>query len=154
MPEPTKENAVTATDLLREQHERVKTMLAAFDRTQGQARLEAFDALADTLAAHEAAEKATVHPEAMATGDTGAQVVAARLAEEAEAEKALNELRALGADSPGFPARFAAFSADVLRHAAAEEGELFPLLEANVARERLVELAGEIRAAEAAHSRS
>src|SRR3954451_1841874 len=92
----------TATDLLREQHERVKSMFGQIIDAQGDQRDELFACLRATLAVHETAEEMVVHPAVRRTGEEGARVVDARLAEEAKAKQALAELEKLTAAGEGF----------------------------------------------------
>jgi len=141
-------DTTTATGLLRSQHEQVKAMFEQIDAAEDGQRADLFDCLRATLAVHETAEEIVVHPAARRTGDEGARVVEARLAEEANAKKALAELEKLTPAADGFGPKLLAFKQDVLRHAEAEETELFPLLEANCDADELAAMADKIRTAE------
>src|SRR5580765_650298 len=111
--------AITATDFLRQQHADVKKMLADVAEADSDTRSGLFDTLKSTLKAHESAEQACIHPEARTIGDDASRVVDARLAEEAEADKALHELVELGPDSAEFGGKFSDFRRRAEAHAAA-----------------------------------
>src|SRR4051812_34712701 len=119
----------TVTDLLRQQHERVKAMFSEVDAANGATRVQVFDCLRAFLAAHETAEEEVVHPAVKATGDDGKRVVEQRLAEENEAKKTLSELEKIGPDGAGFDELWNRFKVAVLAHANAEEQQVFPILE-------------------------
>lgn len=140
---------ITATDLLRRQHDEVKALFEQCLAAEGETRQELFDCLRATLAVHETAEEMTVHPAGRALGPEGTEVVEARLAEERVAKQQLADLEKLTAAGEGVGVALAAFQQAVLAHAEAEEQELFPLLEAASTRDALVEMAGAIRTAEA-----
>jgi hemerythrin superfamily protein len=131
----------TATELLRQQHEQVKKLFAAFDQSAGDQRQEIFDSIRVLLAMHETAEEMIVYPEARHLGDDAERAVKARLDEEDEAKKALASLEKRGVDDDGFEKDFAAFRESVLQHATAEETEVFPLLDANLDQHKLREMA-------------
>jgi hemerythrin superfamily protein len=132
---------ITVTDFLRQQHETVKATFAKLSAATGDERRDLFDELRRMLAVHETAEEICIHPEAREISPEAERVVEARLAEEKKAKVALKELEDIGPDGGGFNTKLAAFRSDAEAHAAAEERELFPLIEANVSRPRLVELA-------------
>src|SRR3954462_11879618 len=112
---------LTATELLRGQHQVVKKMFQQMDELQGSDRDDLFDCLRATLAVHETAEEEIVHPRARRIGETAAQVVNARLREEDEAKKQLARLEKTGVGGDDFEELFRSFRAAVLDHAEAEE---------------------------------
>jgi len=141
-------NGMTATDVLRLQHEQVKFMFGQMEELTGDARRELFDCLRTTLAVHETAEEEVVHPRAKRISDAAQQAVQARLDEESEAKQVLSNLEKLGVDDGKFDELFTEFRSAVLRHAEAEESEIFPLLEANVDRQELEQMAEALLVAE------
>jgi hemerythrin superfamily protein len=139
---------MTATDLLRQQHENVKALFEQTIAAEGAEREQVFDCLRATLAVHETAEEMTVHPAARQVGPEGQAVAQARLEEERAAKQQLADLEKLGPDGDGFGVKLVELQHAVLAHAEAEEQELFPLLEQAAGREHLVEMADAIRTAE------
>ncbi|RUL94855.1 hemerythrin domain-containing protein [Verrucosispora sp. FIM060022] len=134
-------------DLLVDQHEQIRSLFAEVRESEGEAKQQAFQDLVRLLAVHESAEEQVVHPAARA--DAGDAVVDARLREESEAKRELSELYDMGTSAPGFDARFAAFEQAVLEHARHEEQEEFPQLRRDTDPQRLRQMAGAVRAAEA-----
>ena len=139
---------VRATDLLRAQHEEVRSLFGQLERAQGEARAELFDCLRRLLAVHETAEEIVVHPEARQLGSEGARIVEARLREESAAKQALAELEQLGSDGDGFGVELLRFKNAADAHATAEEDELFPLLEARLTDEKLRDMGAALQVAE------
>ncbi|MEO3811526.1 hemerythrin domain-containing protein [Sphaerisporangium sp. B11E5] len=133
-------------DLLIGQHTQIKEMFAELAGAQGERKRELFHELVRLLAVHESAEELVVHPAARPTA--GEEIVEARLREEHEAKEALSELYDLGVEHPEFDAKCAALAQDVLEHATQEELKEFSRLRAEVPPERLVRMAGAVRAAE------
>jgi len=107
-----------------------------------------FDCLRATLAVHETAEEMIVHPAARRVGGEAERVVQARLAEERDAKEMLSDLEKLTPSDSGFGAKLATFQQAVLRHAEAEERELFPLLEQHCDRGELEAMADRLLTAE------
>lgn len=142
----------TATELLRQQHEQVKNLFGEFDQSAGSQRQAVFDSIRVLLAMHETAEEMIVYPEARHLGDAPERIVKDRLAEEDEAKKVLAGLEKRGVDGDGFEADFASFREFVLRHATAEETEVFPLLDVNVDPHKLREMAETILVVESVSS--
>lgn len=113
---------------LRNQHAEIKGMLEQVLATQGPDRKKTFTTLKTFMAAHEAAEETVVHPAAKRTIAGGPAEVAARLAEEKEAKKALSMLEKLDVGSSEFESKFRTLQKAVLAHAKAEEAEEFEKL--------------------------
>lgn len=134
-------------DLLLMQHGQIKTMFGDIPSAQGDRKREMFEDLVRLLAVHESAEELVVHPAARAKA--GDAVVEARLGEEDEAKRALAELYDMGVDHPDFDSRLGTLANAVLSHASKEEVEEFSQLRADMPGERLVRMAGAVRAAEA-----
>jgi hemerythrin superfamily protein len=110
-------------DLIKRQHEQIKTLFAKVLGTRGEERQEAFYDLRRLLAIHETAEEEVVHPAAKKARGIGESVVAARLREEKEAKTVLAALEQMHVDAPAFETNLRALQNAVLAHATAEEQE-------------------------------
>ncbi|MEV5509878.1 hemerythrin domain-containing protein [Streptomyces orinoci] len=136
--------------LLKEQHVRIRQLFHDVRAASGDQRREAFRELVRMLAVHETAEEEVVHPSArQALGETGDQVVDARLEEERQAKEVLSRLDGMDIDDPEFTALFTTLEQSVLQHAEAEERMEFEQLRANVPPGRLAAMAKAVKAAEA-----
>ena len=113
---------------LRSQHTLLRELLGAVLVVRGEDRGQAFARLRRTLAVHEAAEQAMLHPLARRTLPRGGSIVAARVAEEEATKSAIAALERLNVDSAEFEAGFHVAEATVLRHIQAEEREEFSIL--------------------------
>jgi hemerythrin superfamily protein len=136
-------------DVLLEQHDEVKSLFSELQRIQGPVKQELFDDLVRLLAVHETAEEIVVHPVARRKLDDGERVVEQRLEEEDRAKKELADLYDMGVDHPEFDQRLQAFSEAVIQHASKEEAEEFLRLRSTVNADRLRQMVGALRAAEA-----
>ena len=139
----------TAPELLRAQHESVKKMFSEIENARGKDREDLFDCLRKTLAVHETAEEMVVYPEVRIMNKAAERAVEARLAEESDAKDVLSQLEKLGPNDDKFDKLFESFRQSVLQHASAEEAQIFPFLEDNVAGGKLIEMAELIEVAEA-----
>ncbi len=144
----TKTAQQDAVQFLTDQHEMVRRLFADVAAASGEARRERFEPLVRLLAVHETAEEIVIYPTIQTSGSKGEKVAKARLHEEDEAKKVLVDLERLDPTSPEFEALFEQFRADVEAHAAAEEREVFPLLEELRDDAQLQKMAGALRAAE------
>lgn len=144
----TTQTSLTATDLLRQRHKEITSLFEQTLHAEGERRSELFDCLRATLAVHETVEEMLVHPIARAFSDAADDVVLARLEEEESAKKMLVDLEKLTTEGDGWAAAFQSFKSAVLRHAEAEERELFPLIDANCDQKQLEGLATALKAAE------
>jgi hemerythrin superfamily protein len=120
-------------DLLLAQHQEIRRLFAETEGTGGQARAESFDRLRRLLAVHETAEEQVLHPEARRTLDDGDQVVDARLDEENQAKRMLEDLERVGPDAPNFLILLEQLKQAVLEHAEHEERDEFPQFSTGVA---------------------
>lgn len=136
-------------DLLLEQHDQIKSLFSQVAAAQGAQKRELFEDLVRLLAVHESAEEEVVHPTARHNIDGGDTLVDSRLHEEQEAKQALSDLYDMGVDHPEFNTRLAALAQDVIAHAEHEEREEFLQLRRTVAADKLVRMAGALKAAEA-----
>ena len=114
------------TTVLRQQHAGIRRALIRA-ALPGQGRAVEFRRLVRMLAEHEAAEEAHVHPSVRRAGRRG--VAAARVGEEERAKRLLNRLWQAGPHDRAYLPRLAMLGWEVLRHAAREEREEFPVLE-------------------------
>jgi hemerythrin superfamily protein len=149
----TANEAVASNGLVaavQEAHEQIKSLLNAV-AAGGADRSDAFDRLAKTAAAHEAAEQQIVHPLTQQAngGDT---IAAERVEEEHEGEQALENLKSLGVDDPKFDESFGKFREAVLKHATNEETKEHPILERTLSPEASQQAATEFRAAQSAEA--
>jgi hemerythrin superfamily protein len=141
-------SAVSVVQLLKAQHQQIKSMFEAVNSADAKNKQERFDELRSFLSVHETAEELITHPRArMAEG--GSKIVDARLAEEHESKKMLSELDGFDVSDPSFAAKFTELRRAVLAHADAEEREEFPLLEQDADPKMLERMATAVRAAEA-----
>lgn len=115
----------------------------------GPGRAQAFESLRRLLAVHEGAEEAHVHPVVRKVARGGRDLVRQRLAEEKSAKKLLRELERVGTADPGYLGKLGELRAAVVRHAAREESEEFPLLGEAVSALRRKALAWEARVTQA-----
>jgi hypothetical protein len=137
-------------DLLLTQHARIEELFVLAAGAEGEAKRDAFDDLVRLLAVHETAEEEVVHPLARSlAGAGGDAMVEDRLEEERQAKEILATLTEGGVDADGFDDALLLLRDAVMMHARHEERYEFPHLRQHVAAERLVRLAGAVRAAEA-----
>jgi hypothetical protein len=113
--------------VLKDQHAGIRR---AFVRAAlpGPRRAGEFRRLVRMLAQHEAAEEAHVHPTIRGTGRPG--IAAARVGEETRAKELLARLWERGPHRPGYLVGLGLLAWHVIRHAAREEREEFPVLRA------------------------
>lgn len=128
------------TTVLRDQHAGIRR---AFIRAAlpGRRRDAEFARLVRMLAQHEAAEEAHVHPTIRRAGRRG--VAVARVSEEQHAKRLLARLWQTGPHGLGYLLGLGLLGWQVLRHAAREEREEFPVL-SRLGRVRRWALAAEI----------
>src|SRR4051812_21637846 len=108
---------------IRADHEEIASLLAAVaDRPSA----ETFGRFARKIEVHETTEQEIVHPLA-ASLEHGEPVAHARVVEESDGIRALEQLETMGVDDPDFASSFAAFRQAVLQHAEHEEQTEHPL---------------------------
>jgi hemerythrin superfamily protein len=145
----TKTQEQDVVELLLDQHNQIKALFRDLSSARGQRKRELFEDLVRLLAVHETAEEIVVHPTARTEIPGGEQVVESRLREEDEAKHALAELHDLGVDHKDFDRKLAALAESVVDHANHEEKDEFPQLRKKLSKDRLRQMAGAVRAAEA-----
>lgn len=114
------------TTVLREQHAGIRRALVRAARP-GPGRAREFRHLVRMLAEHEAAEQSHVHPTVRRAGRRG--VATARAGEEERAKRLLVRLSRTGPYGRGYLPMLALLGWQVVRHAAREEREEFPVLD-------------------------
>lgn len=114
------------TTVLREQHAGIQLALARA-ALPGPGRAGEFRRLVRMLAEHEAAEEAHVHPAVRRAGRQ--RVAQARAGEEERAKRLLARLWQVGPHGRGYLLLLRLLGWQVLRHAAREEREEFPVLD-------------------------
>jgi hemerythrin superfamily protein len=134
-------------DLLHRQHEEIRRLFTDLERARADDREQLFHELVRLLSVHETAEQELIHPEIHRLAG-GSDVVDARVAEERRATELLGTLVDIGPAAEGFDTLLTQLRDDVLAHADHEESAEFPLLRQAHDRDRLVSLAGAVRAAE------
>jgi hypothetical protein len=124
----------TALTILREQHGEIRILINRVADDFGVGRQNAFDALRELLAAHEAAEELVLRSAARRI--TSRAVAAARDVEERQIAEMLAELERLDVDSREFDEGFAKMAEAVVLHTWLEEAEEFPALESRWSEEQ------------------
>ncbi|HEX4789814.1 MAG TPA: hemerythrin domain-containing protein [Actinospica sp.] len=135
----------TALAILQEQHGEIRNLLNQVADGTGVHRQNAFDALRELLAAHEAAEELVLRPAARRI--TSRAVASARGGEERQIAGMLAELERLDVDSRAFDEVFGKLAEAVVMHTWLEEAEEFPALESRWSEEQHERLGAWIRRA-------
>lgn len=131
-------------DVLLEQHDEIRRLCAAVERSGGDEKARRFAALVRTVRLHERGEQSVVHPATRDCAVAGHIIGTARVMEEDAVERFVEDLQDLGAAHPGFDRLFTALYRAVLDHMTREELEEFPLLRHYVPIQRLHMMAGEL----------
>lgn len=121
------EYAGDVVELLVDQHDELRTLMARVLDAKGRDRRRAFDEARRALARHEAAEEAVLRP-LTRTAPGGEELAGARTGEEERATDALAMLERLDVDGVPFETEFRELLEAVLAHAEKEETVEFPLL--------------------------
>jgi hypothetical protein len=114
------------TTVLGEQHAGIRRAIVRA-ALPGRGRAREFRHLVRILAEHEAAEQSHVHPTVRRAGRQG--VATARAGEEEHAKRLLVRLCRIGPHGRGYLPMLALLGWQVVRHAAREEREEFPVLD-------------------------
>lgn len=137
-----------AVEVVLDQHQHARELLARLEGAAEQDRQGIFDQLVRLLAVHETAEEEVVYP-ALRRIPGGDAIAHARTREEDAAKKALSHLERIGTRSDEFGPRLDEFRRMVLAHAQREEEEALPLLRDNVEPEQLRQMGASFLLAEA-----
>jgi hemerythrin superfamily protein len=136
-----------ALDLLTEQHDLIDQLIAQLtdDHISDERKALLFRTLADTIAAHAAAEETVFYP-AVRAKETD-EIVRESLQDHIAIKRELADLVMSELDDPRFAARLQILAAQLEHHARdQEEGVLFPRVRQLMDDEELAQLAVEIRA--------
>ena len=136
--------------LLLHQHAQIEELFLLVTGGDQQVQRDAFNDLVRLLAVHETAEEEVVHPLSRTLPGDNDALIDDRLAEERQAKETLQTLIEGGVDADGFADGVLLLRDAVLKHARHEERYEFPRLRQHVPADRLRQLAGAVRAAEAA----
>ena len=128
----TKLRAPRATDVLKEDHERLKALFADYEEFADDSALTKqgiFEEILRALAVHVRIEEEIFYPAIAGRGPRGdgRDVVEEALEEHRIVKALLAEMFELAPDSPDFDATMQALEESVRRHADEEEKEIFPL---------------------------
>lgn len=126
----TEQREASIFAILREQHARMRDLLTEVADTSGVARQQAFDALRELLAAHEAAEEVVLRPVARKLAHH--EITIARDGEERRIAVMLSVLEKLDVDSAAFADTFGTMGEAILMHTWFEEAEEFPAVQARM----------------------
>src|SRR5579871_4109608 len=121
------DNTTSVVDLIRSQHEQVKTLLTRVATGTGSELESGFCDLRRMLVVHETAEEEVVYPALRATGAEGLRIAEERTKEEQEGTEMLSKLEDIDVSSGEFSTTFEQFRTAVLNHATAEEATVLPL---------------------------
>lgn len=131
-------------DVLLGEHDEIRRLCAAVERSGGGEPGRRFAALARAVHLHELGERRVVHPAVRNVGAAADRVGTMRQTEEAAIIRSLDTLGDLAADDPGFDRRFAVLHQAILDHLTREELDEFPILRGYVPVQRLHAMAGEL----------
>jgi hemerythrin superfamily protein len=145
----TKIRAPKATDLLREDHTRVRKLFKEYEDLEDGAReekTELFEKIERELTIHARIEEAAFYPAIESVDDPRALKLVNEAHEEHEIVKTLlMEISALTPEDPSFDAKMKVLSESVEHHAEEEEKEIFPLFK-KLDREEQRQVAEDLRA--------
>ncbi|MFI5889627.1 hemerythrin domain-containing protein [Actinoplanes sp. NPDC051513] len=131
-------------DVLLEQHDELRRLCAAVERSPGDEKARRFDDLVEAFRLHERGEQSVVHPAARDSSAAGNRIGLARMTEENSIERSFEGLRNLGAGHPVFDRAFTPVYRAVLEHLTREELDEFPVLRLYVPVQRLHMMVGEL----------
>jgi hemerythrin superfamily protein len=137
-------------DHLSADHVQIKALFSDVMFVRPESRDDVFCYLVTELVRHEVAEELVVYPEVTSIGPAGAKAAKPLLREQAEAEEMLARMETLDRSSPEFSDAVSELSIAVMRHAEAEEREIFPILRSAEDSGALFELAARYQKAKQA----
>ncbi len=127
-----------ATDLLKQDHEQVKTLFKEFDSSKDSpdACERIFEQCSRELEVHSAIEGEIFYPE-LSDYEDMKEIIAESVEEHHVVDVLIDEIRALTPQDEAFAAKFEVLEENVLHHADEEEDELFPEAERLLGEERM-----------------
>jgi hemerythrin superfamily protein len=134
------DNGLDVVQLLIQDHEAVKALFERLDR-EGEDVAVVFGEIVKNITMHEIAEEQVVYPAVRRWVEGGSEIADARLSEERAGRELLAAMERMEVGSQEFRDSLQALKAATLDHAANEEAEVFPALEASAAPQKLRSLA-------------
>jgi len=138
-------------EILTHDHHEVEQMFAELDRLHGATgeqaqsrRKDLAEQVTIELVRHSVAEEVALYPKVKEKVSEAEADRAKR--EHAEAEETMKRLERLSPSDAGFETELATLMAEVRKHVAEEEGEMFPQLRAVFSQEELVEIGKQVEA--------
>lgn len=129
----SKIRTMKATEILKEDHRKVKAMFAMYAKLGGKAesaKQVLFDKVCEELTIHATLEEEIFYPAVEKVSDKKApEVVAEALEEHKIVKTLLEELAELSPDDEAFDAKMKLLGESVEHHAGEEETDMFPLFE-------------------------
>jgi hemerythrin superfamily protein len=136
---------MTATELLKRQHDEVKQLFQEFERAEDEeSKRLAFEQLADDLAAHATIEERSFYP-AVYVGDLKDELQDA-VEEHLGVKRVIADLLEMNVEEKEFEAKMDILKELVEDHVEEEEGELFPKVRRNFGSQELEALGAEMEA--------
>lgn len=140
---------MTAIDLLKRDHRDVEDLFDRLsDADEDGRRAELRAQLVHALTVHSLIEEQHFYP--AVRGPETQALVSDALRDHSGVKQLLGRLLRMDVDDDAFPSLVAQLQSEVETHVLEEENELFPIVAANMANDRLESLAGDMRAMKAA----
>lgn len=139
---------MTATDVLKKDHNAVKKLFTQFNRTTARAveqRQHLVDKISEELEIHAAIEEELFYPAVRATGE-GEDLVREAVEEHQEVKQLVAEIQGLDVSSPEIADQMRQLREAVLHHATEEEKEMFPFAKEHLGAEELTRLGQQLQA--------
>jgi hemerythrin superfamily protein len=129
---------VNAIELLKSQHEEVKSLFKKIEKAEDDEKLELFERIADDLAVHAAIEEKHFYP---ATKNARTEDLLQEAVEEhLSAKRLIADLLEMSAEDAQFDAKVAVLKEQIEHHVEEEETELFPKVKKMLGEDELEDL--------------
>jgi iron-sulfur cluster repair protein YtfE (RIC family) len=135
------------TELLRNDHRTVRSLIHRFGEHEGEARDEIVTELLDELEVHAQLEEDLFYPVIRAEIPDAAELVAEGMEEHHVAKELIGEIRGLDPEDEAWEAKVKVLGENVEHHIEEEEEELFPKVHEGLDEERRRQMADEVREA-------